>query len=209
MNGALFAAFRVLENVYNMVSCSRTNHGVVRQLGISLFMIYYLIMQLLSFFMIGSFYVSIKLFFLNYFGKLAEKGSFSEKFPTLYKFFENYYDIGFAQVFSWGYISLLVFSVLISLAVPIDRAMSYFRLIAFVFAFLTIFSLVGISVFLAERKMVADGEFQLLTLAGVIMLSTYLFPIFLRPLDFLFNIKSYFFGFIAYMLMIPTFTNVM
>jgi chitin synthase len=63
MNGALFAAFRVLGNFYAMVSCSRGTHGCLRQLGMCVYLCYFATMQLLSFFMVGSFYVSIKLFF--------------------------------------------------------------------------------------------------------------------------------------------------
>jgi len=48
----------------------------------------------------------------------------------------------------------------------------------------------------------------LLTLAGVIMLSVYLLPFILRPLDFLSNAKKYVLGFLVYMLLMPMFTNV-
>ena len=40
------------------------------------------------------------------------------------------------------------------------------------------------------------------------MLTIYVLPCFMRPLDFLSNFKSYAFGFISYMLMMPVFTNV-
>lgn len=39
------------------------------------------------------------------------------------------------------------------------------------------------------------------------MLSVYMLPFILRPLDFLFNAKHYIFGFLSYMLLMPMFTN--
>ena len=48
----------------------------------------------------------------------------------------------------------------------------------------------------------------MLCLAGVIMLSIYVLPCVMRPLDFLANFKNYTLGFTAYMLMMPVFTNV-
>jgi len=41
------------------------------------------------------------------------------------------------------------------------------------------------------------------------MLSVYLVPIILRPLDFAFNAKEYIVGFTAYFLMLPVYTNLM
>ena len=41
------------------------------------------------------------------------------------------------------------------------------------------------------------------------MLSIYLVPIVLRPLDFIFNFKQYAMGMIAYFLMLPVYTNLM
>jgi chitin synthase len=63
MNGALFAAFRVIRNTYEMIGCQRTTHGFISQCGIAFYMFYFITMQFMSFFMVGSFYVSIKLFF--------------------------------------------------------------------------------------------------------------------------------------------------
>ena len=39
------------------------------------------------------------------------------------------------------------------------------------------------------------------------MVLVYLLPFVMRPLDCLANFKHYFFGFLAYMLMLPVFTN--
>ena len=115
--------------------------------------------------------------------------------------------------------------------------MGYFRFVAIVFGFLTLLTIVGICIFLAERGLIVDETicvrdnpdnanscamvnyplapaepytfFSLLTLAGIIMLSIYCMPIIMRPLDFLTNFKNYTAGFISYMLMMPVFTNVL
>jgi chitin synthase len=41
------------------------------------------------------------------------------------------------------------------------------------------------------------------------MLSVYIIPMILRPIDFLKNFKSYIMGMIVYIFMIPTFVNIM
>ena len=50
--------------------------------------------------------------------------------------------------------------------------------------------------------------FSPLVLAGVIMLSVYLVPIIMRPIDFLENFRGYVIGLMAYLMLIPMFTNV-
>lgn len=41
------------------------------------------------------------------------------------------------------------------------------------------------------------------------MLSTYFLPMILRPLDFIYNAPRYIVGIISYLLLLPTFINVM
>jgi hypothetical protein len=53
------------------------------------------------------------------------------------------------------------------------------------------------------------AHFSLLTLSGVIMLSIYIIPIVLRPIDFMFNFAQYAIGLVSYFLLLPTFINVM
>ena len=50
----------------------------------------------------------------------------------------------FGTIFAFSYVILVLWSIVISLAMPIDRAMHYFRIITAIFSFLTIISLVGI-----------------------------------------------------------------
>ena len=54
-------------------------------------------------------------------------------------------------IFTWAYITLLILTVLTSIAIPIDRAMSYFRIITIIFSFLTLASLTGIVLFLTNQ----------------------------------------------------------
>ena len=129
-------------------------------------------------------------------------------------------------MFTYGYASLIVFTTLVSLAAPIDRAIEYFRVVAAVFSVFTILSIAGITIFLLGtgfyppvkqydpdtqtwNTLDEDPHFSLLTLSGVIMLSVYLVPILLRPIDFIFNFQQYVIGLVSYLLLLPTFINVM
>lgn len=226
MNGALFAAFRVISNLWNMVNCSRTKHGCIRQLGMSIYMVYFVVMQILSFFMVGSYYVGVKLFYVDYFRQLTDKSTFAVNNPDLWQFFNGTGAFSFATIFSWAYLGILVITVLISLGTPIDRAMEYIRIITVIFAVLTVLSLLGVIVFLSEAGFhpptkVYDkdthewitieerGPFSVLTLSGCIMLGIYAVPMLFRPLDFVYNIRHYVLGFVSYILMLPVFINIM
>lgn len=98
---------------------------------------------------------------------------------------------------------------MVSIAVPIDKAMTYFKIIAGILSLLTITSIFGIAVFLFETGIYSNGQLNILTLSGVVMLSIYLLPMILRPLDFLFNFKQYIVGLFAYIIMLPVFINIM
>lgn len=54
-----------------------------------IYMIYFVTMQIMSFFMVGSFYVSIKLFFQNYFIFLTDNSKFADGESFLYRFFNG------------------------------------------------------------------------------------------------------------------------
>ena len=146
---------------------------------------------------------------------------------AIYKFFNGGSStIGFETLFSFGYAAMLMFTVFISIAAPIDRAIFYFRIVSSVFSVLTILSIIGIATFLTETgfyppvkqynvdnaqwlDLDEPAHFSILTLSGVVMLSIYLVPIILRPKDFFFNMKQYFFGLFSYFLLLPVFINVM
>lgn len=158
MNGALFGAIRVLNNFYYMVECKRTKHGILAQFGMFIYMIYFLTMQILSYFMVGSLYVSIKLFYTNFFQTVTKNNNFAIKHPDLWNFFNGETKpLNFSITFSYVYVVFLIITCLVSIAVPIDKAMTYFKIIAFILSILTITSIFGIAVFLIETGIYTDG----------------------------------------------------
>ena len=76
MNGALFAAIRVMKNTSNMISCSRGTHSKFAQVGMMVYMIYFFVMQFFGFILIGSFFESIKLFFADLFMTITDTPEF-------------------------------------------------------------------------------------------------------------------------------------
>ena len=137
---------------------------------------------------------------------------------------ELYNDGLFNLLFAYIYIFLLIMTIILSLALPIERSTTWFNIILFCFGVLTILSIVGMVIYLQATGFMAPEKefnptieeweptgnynFSYLVLAGVIMLSIYLVPFIMRPVDFLSNIAGYTIGLIAYLLMIPMFVNV-
>ena len=61
------------------------------------------------------------------------------------------YDSGVVEeIFFSLYLILLVLSIFVSIALPIDRAMPYFRIVAVLMAVLVLSSIAGICYFLAQ-----------------------------------------------------------
>lgn len=108
---------------------------------------------------------------------------------------------------------------------PLDLGIGYFKIVTALLSILTVSSLAGICFFLYvtgfmpemekynldKKEWEPQGEyhFSILTLCGVIMLSVYFVPFFLRPIDFLFNFCGYILGMFTYILMLPTFITIM
>ena len=191
-----------------------------------MFMVYFFTMQIFSFFLVGSFYVTTKLFFANYFKQLTDKSTFANNYPSIWAFFNGDDEFSFSVLFTYAYACLVIFSVLISIASPIDRAIEKFKIIGAVLSVFTLISIFGIAIFLAQTgfypaEMQYDRDnkvweptgnpahFSVLTLAGTVMLSIYLVPVLLRPIDFAFNAKEYICGFFSYLLLLPMYTNLM
>ena len=137
----------------------------------------------------------------------------------------EFYDSGVPkEVFFSIYMFCLFLSIFIAISLPIDRAMPYFRVVAVIFAIIVLTSIVGICYFLAksgfypeEKKYNAKENtwhgtgnyyFSWLELAGVIMLGVYILPFLLRPIDFFKNAGKYVMGLLAYLFLLPMFTNV-
>jgi hypothetical protein len=127
-----------------------------------------------------------------------------------------------------------MWSVVVSLGGPLDKAMFYFYLFSTIFSVLTICSLIGIVASLAATGINplekdcrpvsplpgADCEWHelhgdshrhisYLTVSGIIMSCVFFIPMFMRPMDFLFHMKGYVIGMLTYVLMLPTFINIM
>ena len=143
MNGALFAAWRIIFNFMSMISAdNNSRHPYYRRIGMFVYLIYFLGLQIFSLFIVGSFYVSIKFFFA---GILKEYVQFDYYWAEW--FFQG---PGFSMVFSYFYIVMLMFTLFISMGAPLDLGMCYFKFIAFIISLLTITSLAGIGFFLYE-----------------------------------------------------------
>lgn len=210
-----------------------------------IFMIYYLSNQLFQFTLVGSYYLTILVFFNDLFTKYIHDDDYTIYFgnATLGQYFQNG---GFAIVFSYFYLGLLTFVVLLSIGGVLDQSMYYFKMIATFLAFVTIGSLVGLGAFLYrqgfygvynkdidldtgcqswnyqdkewEREPLDSKDykndesryhFQILTVCGTVMLSVYFVPLLMRPIDFIQNAKSYLVGMVCYILLLPTFTNIL
>lgn len=104
----------------------------------------------------GSFYVSVKLFFVDLFKQVLNDPFYYNNYTGIYCFFVGGYgscsaaEITFDVLFTWVYACLVIFSVIISLASPIEKAMTYFIVIASVMSFFTNISIIGIAFFLAK-----------------------------------------------------------
>ena len=215
MNGAMFGTSKVIANFINMVSCKRTKHGCLRKLGILIFLIYQISLFALQFFIVGAMFAAIYAFFNQVFASIFAQNANFQKLYT---------DGILLHAFVYIYIMLLAMCLILALALPLDRAKPCFVITVIVFGFLTIAAIVGMAFYLAAAgfepehlkfdpaKYVwvpqGDHHFSWLVLAGVIMLAIYTVPFILRPIDFLENFKGYTVGLIAYLVLIPMFTNV-
>lgn len=66
-NGSMFAALRVIRNTFTILNGKRTKHSTQSLIGMALYLSYFITMFFFQFFLIGSYYVGIKLFYVNYF----------------------------------------------------------------------------------------------------------------------------------------------
>jgi len=123
---------------------------------------------------------------------------------------KDIYDNGILKkVLFATYLGIIFLSTFVSISLPIERAMSYFRIVASILAVLMLTSIFGICYFLANRGIEPavteckanpkgadlpcvfepidppETYFSTLCLAGIIMLTIYVLPCVMRPLDFL------------------------
>jgi hypothetical protein len=146
MNGSFFAAIRVLLNFWSMLSCGRkSKHPFLRRFGLFLLMLYYVINQVWTFFIVGSFYLAIKIFGQAYAERLTNSGEFLAGVGYRYKqWFANGGPFSTWLAIFWG--GILMCCLIVSLAAPINRAMPYFKVASAIFSVINTIAYVGIFV---------------------------------------------------------------
>lgn len=219
MNGSLIGSAVVIANSFKMMglSCSSgPTHGFLKGILMVPFMLQNTTSFLLGYFAVGSLYSTVVVFFQYILMTIATSGD-----PKAVKLYTD----GIAyKVFVFLYGILLLFSVLVSLAVPIDRSMGYWKFVGTALGALFVSTLVG-TIWLTSQvgftteeiivnprngKVTYTGIYYTnwLVLATVVVLSVYIVPFVLRPLDFLRNFFKYTGGLVCYLLMLPMFMNV-
>lgn len=83
-----------------------------------IFMIYYFMNQLFQFFIVGSLFLSIKIFFTKYFSTVISYSALFYDNSQAISFFQNG---GFESLFSYFYATVIIFTLLISLGTDIGN----------------------------------------------------------------------------------------
>ena len=143
MNGAIFGTFKVIFNSAKIVSCGRNDHPWYRQILMCLFLIYLITLFLLQFLTVGATFVTIMIFYDQFFKVL-----FVGSNQTLTDIYENGI---LRQILFATYLGVIIISTFVSISLPIDRAISYFRIVSTILGFLMLSSISGIAYFLASR----------------------------------------------------------
>lgn len=144
MNGSLFAAVRVLKNMREMVGLgTSTKHPLYRRIGVFILMLYYLLNQIWTFFIVGSFYLAVKVFFQSYFKSLTTEGHIFYGVDSSYKeFFDDGGPFATYLAIFWG--GMCGVAIVVSLAAPLPRAMSYLKLMGGLFSITNTIAYYGI-----------------------------------------------------------------
>ena len=129
------------------------------------------------------------------------------------------------EVFFAAYILTIILAIFISIGLPLNRAVGIIRTITVILSILILSSIAGFIYFLLQNTFympvkipntesddppyIETGEtyFNWLLIAGIIMLSSYILPCIMRPIDFFQNIKKYTFGFCCYLVLTPLFNS--
>lgn len=154
---------------------------------------------------------------------------FASVFEGSWKLDQAYKSGLFTTLFAYFYIFLIVMVLILSLALPLEKGKYWFNTVVVAFGLLTTFSIFGMVFYLVKVGLYppekhynentkdwdivyVDSEvvtnFSYLVLSGIIMLSIYLIPFVMRPVDFLSNMGGYVVGLVSYILLIPMFINV-
>ena len=194
-----------------------------------LFMFYMTTLYLLQFMTLGSMFVTIIVFFEELFQVLLVqlgKGSNDDDSDE-----PTEAEALFKKMFFSLYLSTIFLTIFVSISMPINRAVAYFHVVSWILIILTLTTLAGICYYLSiqgffppvtefkcvpvkgadddcQWRKTGDHYFSTLCLAGVIMLTIYVLPMVMRPIDFLKNMKKYLIGFFSFMILMPVFLNV-
>ena len=144
MNGALFGTSKVISNIGAMVSFGRNDHPWYRTIMMYIFMAYLLSIYLLNFLIIGITFSSIVLF-LDYLIKTVFLTTNSPFFQSLAK--GNL----ISEILFGAYLFLVLISIFVSVTLPIERAMPYFRVVALSFSILMTITMAGLIFFLSKQ----------------------------------------------------------
>ena len=110
-----------------------------------LFMLYMITLYLLQFLTVGAMFVTIIVFFDQVFEVLLVEESSGT-------FWKDLYENGILKMLFFAlYLGMIFLATFVSIALPIDRGIGYFRVIACILSVLILLSLVGIIFFLAQR----------------------------------------------------------
>ena len=80
---------------------------------------------------------------------MTNTAKIEKKYPEIYNFFNGTGWLTFDSIFSMLYIGLLGLVAIVTIAMPINKSIWYFRLVTGIFSFLTIITLIGIASYLA------------------------------------------------------------
>lgn len=143
MNGSLFGTWNIIANVGKMVSCGRNDHPFYRQFLLIFFMIYMITLFLLQFITVGAMFVTIVIFYDQFFKTLFVD-------PGTNQALIDIYNNGVMRTIVFSiYLAVLFLSVFVSISLPIDRAMGYFKFVSVILGIFMLSAIVGISYFLA------------------------------------------------------------
>jgi len=188
-------------------------------MAVFLFMSYLTILFAFQFLIIGATFATVIVFLRSITNEVLRKFRFDDKFLNLI-----YEDALIVKVVYGIYLFIIFISLFMSMSVPIEKAMPYFRCMGLLFSLFSLITIGGIVIYLTESGFISEimiwdyqieeyqgtGEYGLnvLALTGSIMLSVFIIPIVSRPIDFLSNAGKYIIGLISYIVLMPMFTNV-
>ena len=158
LNGSLFGTLYVIENSCNIVCCCRAKHNVCQKTGLFLFLIYYLLTFIFFIFSLGWMYCLLNVFLETQVNHALSSSSI-EFFQQL-----GYYKI-LSQIFEYGFIFIILMTIIVSLTAPVERSLCLFRFLMIFFGFVVniIFVSVAYSIFnkgfiVDEKKYDDDGD---------------------------------------------------